>query len=520
VPAPRQTDTTAPSDASTPETTLTTTITDAEASSAGTPRVTTTPEPAPERLTRQQFTVIALLLTSAFVVILNETTMGVALPAVMDDFGITESSGQWLTTGFLLTMAVVIPTTGWLLQRLGTRGAFILAMSLFSAGTLLAAIAPAFGVLVAARVVQATGTAIMMPLLMTTVMSTVPHHRRGRVMGNVSMVIAVAPALGPTMSGGVVTALGWREVFWIVLPIALLALAIGALLVRDVADRARNRLDPVSLVLSVGAFGGLVYGLSALGESARHAMAVSPVVPIVAGAAFLALFVWRQLVLQRTDAALLDLRVFRAPGFTVGLAVMAVSMIAMFGMIIGLPLVLQRAMGLSPVTSGLLMLPGGLAMGVLGPVVGRLYDRLGPRPLVLPGVAAVGVAMVLFAALTPTSPLWLVLVGHMVLSVGLAFIFTPTFTSTLGGLTPSLYSHGSAAVATIQQLAGAAGTALFVALLTLRSVTLLDDGASQAEATAGGSRLAFTVGAATVVVALVLATRLRRTDAPEGPVGH
>ncbi|MCK9794175.1 DHA2 family efflux MFS transporter permease subunit [Isoptericola sp. 4D.3] len=518
MPAPRSTETTAPPGTSTPENTLTpatttTAVTDAPHG--------TTPEPAPDRLTRQQFTVIALLLTSAFVVILNETTMGVALPAVMDDFGITESSGQWLTTGFLLTMAVVIPTTGWLLQRLGTRGAFILAMSLFSAGTLLAAIAPAFGVLVAARVVQATGTAIMMPLLMTTVMSTVPHHRRGRVMGNVSMVIAVAPALGPSMSGAVVTALGWREVFWVVLPIALLALTLGALLVRDVADRARNRLDPLSLVLSVGAFGGLVYGLSALGESARHAMAVSPVVPIVAGAAFLALFVWRQLVLQRTDAALLDLRVFRAPGFTVGLAVMAVSMIAMFGMIIGLPLVLQRAMGLSPVTSGLLMLPGGLAMGVLGPVVGRLYDRLGPRPLVLPGVAAVGVSMVVFATLTPTSAVWLVLVGHMVLSLGLAFIFTPTFTSALGGLVPSLYSHGSAAVATVQQLAGAAGTALFVALLTLRSVALLDDGASQAQATAGGAQLAFSVGGAVVVVALVLATRLRRTDAPDGaPAAH
>src|SRR5690606_19342103 len=171
-------------------------------------------------LAPEHFRVIALLLVSAFVVILNETTMGVALPAVMEEFDIPESSGQWLTTGFLLTVAVVIPSTGWLLQRLGTRGAFILAMSLFTTGTFLAAIAPVFGLLVAARVVQASGTAIMMPLLMTTVMSTVLPHRRGRVMGNVSLVIAVAPALGPTVSGAVVTGLGWREVFWVVLPIA------------------------------------------------------------------------------------------------------------------------------------------------------------------------------------------------------------------------------------------------------------------------------------------------------------
>ncbi|GAA1980531.1 MDR family MFS transporter [Isoptericola halotolerans] len=476
--------------------------------------------PQEDRLPREHVRVIALLLVSAFVVILNETTMGVALPAVMDEFGITESSGQWLTTGFLLTMAVVIPTTGWLLQRLGTRGAFILAMSLFTAGTFLAAIAPVFGLLVAARVVQATGTAIMMPLLMTTVMSTVPPHRRGRVMGNVSLVIAVAPALGPTVSGAVVTSLGWREVFWVVLPISALSLLLGALLVRDVANRARTRLDPLSVVLAAGAFGGLVYGLSALGEAAQHAMAVSPAVPLVAGSMILGLFVWRQIVLQRTDAALLDLRVFRAQGFTIGLAVMAVSMIAMFGMIIGLPLVLQRAMGLDALTAGLLMLPGGLLMGLLGPVVGRLYDRVGPRPLAIPGVAAVGVAMLLFASLAPTSPLWLVVAGHLVLSLGLAFIFTPTFTSALGGLKPTLYSHGSAAITTVQQLAGAAGTALFVALLTLRKVTLVDGGASEAEATAGGAQLAFTVAAVVVVAALVLATRLRKSETPAAPATH
>ncbi|WP_402463762.1 MDR family MFS transporter [Isoptericola aurantiacus] len=477
-------------------------------------------EAAGDRLPREHVRVIALLLVSAFVVILNETTMGVALPAVMDEFDIAPSAGQWLTTAFMLTMAVVIPTTGWMLQRLGTRGAFILAMSLFSTGTLLAAVAPVFGLLVAARVVQATGTAIMMPLLMTTVMTTVPLHRRGQVMGNVSMVIAVAPALGPTMSGGVVTALGWREVFWVVLPIAVAALVLGAILVRDVADRARTRLDPLSLLLSAGAFGGLVYGLSAIGEAAQHATPVSPAVPLAAGVVFLALFVWRQLRLQRTDAALLDLRAFLAPGFSVGLGVMAIAMVAMFGMIIGLPLVLQEAMGLAPLTSGLLMLPGGLAMGLLGPVVGRLYDRLGPRPLALPGVVAVGVAMVLFATLTPTSPLWWVLVGHMVLSLGLAFVFTPTFTSALGGLRPALYSHGSAAVATVQQLAGAAGTALFVTLLTIRSVALLDDGASEATATAGGARLAFTVSAVVIVAAVLLATRLRRADAPSGAPAH
>ncbi|GAA1723207.1 DHA2 family efflux MFS transporter permease subunit [Isoptericola hypogeus] len=474
--------------------------------------------PADGHLSRQNFVVIALLLGSGFVVILNETTMGVALPAIMAEMHVTEATGQWLTTAFLLTMAVVIPATGWLVQRLGTRGAFILAMSLFSAGTLMAALAPAFGLLVTARVVQASGTAIMMPLLMTTIMLLVPPAHRGRVMGNVSMVISVAPALGPTMSGLVVTSLGWRAVFWIVLPIAIVSLAVGTVLVRDVADRSRQRLDALSLLLATVAFGGLVYGLSSFGEAAQHDVAVPPAASVGVGVVVLALFVWRQLVLQRTDAALLDLRVFRAPGFALGIGLMALSFGTMLGTFMLLPIVTQKAMGMSAVTTGLIMLPGGLAMGLLGPVVGNLYDRHGPRVLVLPGLGAVAAGMVVFALLSPSTPVWVVLAGHIVVSLGLALVFTPTFTSTLGGLQPRQYSHGSAVLGTVQQLAGAAGTALLIALMTVRSITLADGGASEAEAMSGGARLAFVAAAVLAVAAFALATRMRKPATVEAGV--
>src|SRR5690606_28671118 len=187
-----------------------------------------------EKLPRQHVIVIGLLLASAFVVILNETTMAVALRPIMDDLDITASTGQWLTTAFMLTMAVVIPASGFVLQRLGTRITFIIAMGLFSVGTLLAALAPSFSALLAGRVVQASGTAVMMPLLMTTIMTIVPVGRRGQIMGNVGLVISAAPALGPTVSGGLVGLFGWRGVFATVLPIALIALVVGTIMVRDV----------------------------------------------------------------------------------------------------------------------------------------------------------------------------------------------------------------------------------------------------------------------------------------------
>lgn len=472
--------------------------------------------PASDKLPREHVTVIALLLVAAFVVILNETTMSVALPPIMEDLGVTAATGQWLTTVFMLTMAVVIPTTGFLLQRIGTRGSYLVAMSLFTAGTLLAALAPGFGVLVTARVVQASGTAIMMPLLMTTVMNIVPPHHRGRVMGNVSLVIAAAPAMGPTLSGAVLEPLGWRGVFGVVLPISVATLVLGAVMVRDVSDRSRKRLDLPSLLLSAVGFGSLIFGLSALGEGG--ASPVPPAVPLVVGAGVLALFAWRQLVLQRVDDALLDLRVFASRGFSTGLAAMAVSMLAMFGALILLPLILQQAMGLEPLATGLLVLPGGLAMGLLGPVVGNLYDRVGPRPLVIPGAVLVIVAMAGMATVHADTSWGFLLAAHVVLSLGLSLVFTPLFTTALGSLTPRFYSHGSAAIGTVQQLAGAAGTAMFVALFSIRSEALAADGASTAEALTGGARLAFVVGAAVMVLAVLVGTTLRKPA--EAPVGH
>ena len=172
-------------------------------------------------------TVIAVLLISTFVVILNETIMSVALPVLLTDLKVEASVGQWLTAGFLLTMSVVIPITGFLIRRVPTRRLYGVAMTLFSAGTLIAALAPGFGVLLAARVVQASGTAIMLPLLMTTVMTLVPPDRRGVVMGNISIVISVAPAIGPTVSGLVLNVLSWRFMFWLVLPIAVVALVLA-----------------------------------------------------------------------------------------------------------------------------------------------------------------------------------------------------------------------------------------------------------------------------------------------------
>ena len=255
----------------------------------------------PERLSARDRTTITVLLVSAFVVILNETIMNVALPRLMHEFNVSASAIQWLATAFMLTMAVVIPATGYLLSRFPIRTVFIIAMGLFSAGTLLAGLAPGFEVLLLARVIQASGTAIMMPLLMTTILDLVPSHRRGAIMGNVSIVISVAPAIGPTLSGIILHSLSWRFMFLFVLPIAVIALILGSRLLPTDSSRAAAKLSLPSLLISIPAFGGLVYGLSGIGSPDAQTQQLA-IVALVVSLVFLLAFVLLQLRLQRTDA--------------------------------------------------------------------------------------------------------------------------------------------------------------------------------------------------------------------------
>src|SRR5699024_2723321 len=178
--------------------------------------------------------VLAILVVSAMIMILNETILSVALPSIMEDFQIPETTAQWLTTGFMLTMAVVIPTTGYLLDRFSTKTIFVTALLFFLVRTLVAALAPTFAVLLAARIIQATGTALIMPLLMTVTLTVVPMERRGAVMGIISIVISVAPALGPTVSGFILNSLTWHWLFWIMLPIVAVTFIVGTLLIENI----------------------------------------------------------------------------------------------------------------------------------------------------------------------------------------------------------------------------------------------------------------------------------------------
>nr|WP_204920328.1 MDR family MFS transporter [Microlunatus panaciterrae] len=460
-------------------------------------------------MTARDRKVITTLLVATFVVILNETIMGVALPRLMTELQVDAGTVQWLSTAFMLTMAVVIPTTGFLLQRLTTRTVFVTAMGLFCTGTLLAGLASGFWLLLAARIVQGSGTAIMLPLLMTTILNLVPIERRGGVMGNVSIAISVAPAIGPTLSGLILQYLSWRFMFLLVLPIALAALVYGAMRLVNVGETQQQPLDLLSVLLSIPGFGGLVFGLSRVGEAASVGV-LMVVLPLLIGVVCLALFGWRQAALQSDGHPLLDLRVFSYPMYRLGIAVLMIAMVALFGVVILLPIYLQNIRGLDSLQTGLLLLPGGLMMGLLAPLVGKLFDRFGPRALTVTGSVLLTFALWRFSTLDATTAVWVLLGLHLLLSLGLACLFTPTFTTALNPLPQRLYSHGSAMLGTLQQVSGAAGTALLVTIMAGRSLTLTAEGMPGLQAQNEGIQTAFLVAAVISVGAIALSAFLSR----------
>ncbi|MEQ3549063.1 DHA2 family efflux MFS transporter permease subunit [Pseudonocardia nematodicida] len=451
---------------------------------------------------------IGVLAGAAFVMILNETILGVALRDLSVDLAVPTTTVQWLTSGYLLTMAVVIPTTGYLLDRYTPRRIFVFSMAVFTAGTLISGFAPGFGVLLAGRVVQAVGTALMLPLLMTTVLRLVPAERRGATMGTITIVIAVAPAIGPTIGGAVLSGLGWRWMFWLVVPLAVAALVFGARwLDLDAVGRA-GPLDVASVLISAVGFGGLVYGLSSIGkDDAGGALAW---VAVIVGLGAIGLFVVRQVRLQAESRALLDLRTFLWRPFVVSLLLTGLMLLTLIGVAsVLLPLYLQSVLGVTPLVTGLALLPGGLLLGLLGRPVGALFDRYGARPLVVPGAVLMACGLGLFSTMGPATPLLAAVGFHVVLMAGMSLMMTPLMTEALGSLPDELYSHGSATLSTVQQIAGAVGTALFVTVAAAGSAPGGPSpdaaGLHTAFATAGG------VGLLTVLLSLLVRRRSVRT---------
>ncbi|MBM7602612.1 DHA2 family lincomycin resistance protein-like MFS transporter [Metabacillus crassostreae] len=454
--------------------------------------------------------IMAALLMCGFVGMFSETALNIAMTNLMEVFQISTTTAHWLTTGFLLTLGILMPMSGLLLQMFTTRQLFVGSLISLILGTLIAALAFSFEMLMIGRVLQAVGMGLLLPLMFNTVLVIYPPEKRGAAMGFVGLVIMFAPATGPTIGGLLIQYLTWHYIFWLSLPLLVIGLLIGLKYLENVTDVTKPRIDLLSVLLSTIGFGGVVYGFSKAGEGAEG---WSGMIVIVVGLIALVLFILRQNLMHEP---MLNLRVFKYPMYVIGmLLVLSCMMIIMSSMII-LPMFLQTGAGLSVFIAGLMLLPGSALNGILSPLVGRLFDKYGPKWLVTPGLILVTVMLWFFTTLSPVSSVAFIVALHIGLMVGVAMIWMPAQTNGLNQLPPELYPHGTAVLNTLQQVAGAIGIAIAISILNGGMEKYLHSSSDPtklteiANAMTAGSQSVFWFTMIIALIGLILAFFIRR----------
>lgn len=453
------------------------------------------------------------LLIAGFIGMFSETALNVALSDLIQIFNISEATVQWLTTGYLLTLGILVPISGLLLQWFTTRQLFIAALSFSIIGTLVAALAPGFEMLMAARVIQAIGTALLLPLMFNTILIIFPAEKRGAAMGIIGLVIMVAPAVGPTIAGLLIENLSWHWIFWLSFPFLVIALLFGIAFMQNVTTITKPKIDVFSIVMSTIGFGGIVFAFSSAGESDTGWGSSKVIISMIVGVLALVIFAVRQLTMKQP---IMNLRAFKFPMFVVGTSMVFICMMVILSSMLVLPMFLIRGLGLSALTAGLMMLPGGLINGIMSPIMGGLFDKYGPKWLVIPGLVIVAAVLWFFSGVTTASTLTLIIVLHSCLMIGISMVWMPAQTNGLNQLPRELYPDGTAIMNTLQQVAGAIGTAVAVSVMTagissyMKGVADPTDPANGPLAMTSGIQNAFVFATIVAIAGLILAFFIKR----------
>ena len=424
-----------------------------------------------DHLTHAAFVSIAILTFITFVGNFTQLQLSAALPTLVSDFGISVTTGQWLTSVFQLVMGVMVPLTAYLTRRFSTRQIVIASMAVFTLGSVFAWLGSSFVLVLIGRLLEAVGTGVMWPVLQITVFSIYPLSRRGMAMGTVGMAMSVAPAIGPTL-GGVQTDLnGWRSIFLTLTVIGVISLLLAIFGLRNFGTRdASAKADFFSVGLSIFGFGGLMFGFTNIESYPfTHPMVWLAMLIGVVGIVW---FVLRQIHGARRQAAdpskqppLLNLSVLKNKSFTVGTVTAALSFFAFSSIMVIMPLYIQDCRGYSATISGLVMLPGAFGQCIAQFFGGKALDRFGARPVALIGSITLLFGTIMMSLISMTSWIWWVSIWQFVRQIGMGFVLMPITTWSLNCLEPKEVSAGSAVTNTVRQIAGAIGAPVLVILM-------------------------------------------------------
>ncbi|SDH44679.1 MDR family MFS transporter [Alteribacillus bidgolensis] len=459
-----------------------------------------------EQKETKKIPIMTALMIGAFVAILNQTLLATAIPPIMKDLQISANTAQWLTTIFMLVNGIMIPITAFLVETFTTRKLFLTAISTFAAGTLICAAAPNFSVLMIGRIIQAGGAGVMMPLMQTVILLIFPMEKRGAAMGFIGLVISFAPAIGPTLSGFMVDHFHWRTLFYIVLPIAVLDIILAYFVLKNVTEQKYPKVDILSIILSTFGFGGILYGFSSAGSTGWGSFPV--VLTMTAGIVCLILFSFRQFQLSQP---ILELRVFKYGIFTLTTGIGMLVFMAMIGAATVLPIYMQDMRDFTAMESGLMMLPGAVLMGIMSPITGRIFDKIGARKLSLTGLALMTISNFMYTDLTGATSFTYMTIMYSLRMAGIAMVMMPVTTAGLNVLPKHLIPHGTAVNNTMRQVSGSIGTALLVTVMT---TTAMGKGPEvNAEALIHGVNMSFWVAFIFGLIGFVLSFLIKNKEA-------
>jgi EmrB/QacA subfamily drug resistance transporter len=413
----------------------------------------------PPDLLRLAFT----LMLGAVMVALDMTMVNVALDTLVREFHTSVATIQWVSTGFLLALAMVIPVTGWAVERFGAKPTWLVSIVVFVAGSMLCGLAWSAGSLIAFRVLQGVGGGMIIPLVQTILARAAGPDRVGRVMGVIGVPAMLGPVLGPVIGGVIVSQASWRLIFYINVPICLAALvATRRIAMPDLRRRAGAGLDALGLALLSPALAAIVYGFSQAGTHGSFADA-RVLVPVAIGVALLAGFAVH--ALRMHGEPIIDLRLFSGRIFAGYSAVVFFFSMAMLGTALLLPLYYQQVRGEDALHAGLLLAPQGLGMGVALVVAGRLTDRLGGRPLILAGLGLTAAATLAYTQIGVHTSVALLSVAALVAGAGIGTALVTAMSGVYKGLRPDAVSRATSAIRITQQLGGSFGIAVLAVVL-------------------------------------------------------
>ena len=443
----------------------------------------------------------AVLMIGSFIGLFGETALNMALTDIMKDFSVEAGTAQWLTTGYLLVLAILVPLSSYLIRWFTTKQLVSSALGFMVLGSVLGAIAPNFTILLVGRLIQGVGTGIFLPLMFSVVLMIFPMNKRGAVMGIVGLVLTAGPALGPSIAGLIISASSWNYIFWIMVLLNVILLVVGAPKMENISQLSRPKIDVLSLVLSTIGFGGVVFALATLAESSIQEVNVW--LPLVIGIVALVIFVTRQF---KMTEPMINLRVFKHPMFALGTVLMFFNLFMILSVAILIPLYLKEVLGFAALAAGLLMLPGNFLNIVMSPVVGSSFDKVGAKVYTRIGYTLILISAILFVVvISATTPVWQIVVLLMVFFLGISMTIMPAQTNAMNQLPPQMYADGSAAMNTLTQVAGALGTAIAITVFTIGTDNYFAEHAQAVpvEALASGIQTAFIVVLAVSVITLI-----------------